>query len=183
LIPNGGVSFSEGKVGQAFYFDGSGSATASSLGHLSNLGIGMHDASLTLYVKVAHTAGEETLLQWSGDDPHAGLRLLLSAAHFVFQRWRGGTPLRSTSVVDPNSWYHIVVTKTDQAITLYVNGAAEDQQLAPLPFNELNHPIILGGSPAAFHGWLDEIGLYSRALTAKEVRHLYQLRESGPCKP
>jgi hypothetical protein len=183
LISNGGVRFSEGKVGQAFYFDGSGSASASSLGHLSSLGIGMHDASLTLYVKLAQAVGEETLLQWSGDDRHAGLRLLRSAQHFVFQPWRGGTPLRSKSVVAPNVWYHIAVTKTDQTITLYVNGTAEDQQPAPPPFNELSRPLTLGGAPASFHGWLDEIDLYSRALPAKEVRDLYQLRESGSCRP
>jgi Concanavalin A-like lectin/glucanases superfamily len=165
---------------------GSGSFSASSLGHLSNFGIGVHDASLTLYVKVAQAGGEETIVQWSGDDLHAGIRLLRSAQRFVFQTWPGGAPLHSTSFVVPNTWYHIAVTKTDQTIILYVNGAVEDRQPAPLPFNGLNRPVTLGGNTAgrgAFRGWLDEVGLYSRALTAKEVWDLYQLRESGPCRP
>jgi hypothetical protein len=141
---------------------------------------------VSLYAKVTKVDGEETLVGWSGDDPaRAGLRLLRSADHFAFQSRPDGMPVRSTSVIVPNTWYHIVVTKTDQAITLYVNGNAEDRQPAPLRLENPGRPLTLGGDGAGrttFHGWLDEVGLYSRALTAREVRDLYELRESGPCK-
>ena len=46
-------------------------------------------------------------------------------------------------------------------------------------------PMLLGVSRERryyLHGKLDEVLLYNRALGPTEIHHLYQIRESGPCR-
>jgi hypothetical protein len=137
-------------------------------------------------VKLAKSEGEEVLVDWSSDGPSRGIRLLRSGDHFAFQSWPGGAALRSKTLARPERWYHLVVTKTDRLITMYVNGVAEDYHPPAPPFKWLVRPMTFGsdgsGRPS-FHGFLDEVAYYPRALTAKEVQDLYMMRESGACKP
>ncbi len=184
LTPDGNPRFAAGKVGQAFFLDGSSYLSTSWTGYYR---FGLRNSTLALYVKFAGIGGEMALADWTDENPRRGIRLLKSAGNrFVFQEWPDSSPLESQTVVRPDIWYHIVVTKTGRDLTLYVNGKPESHGTPPPPFNQLPQPrLFLGarspGQPS-FHGWLDEIAFYNRALTAEEVRDLYQLRESGPCK-
>jgi DNA-binding winged helix-turn-helix (wHTH) protein len=185
LSPHGGVRFLPGRVGQAFYFDGGGFLSAASLGHYNSV-IGSRDMSLSLYAKLAGDHGNEALLDWKGGGPSGEIRLVASENHrLIFQAWPGGILVRSKSSVTANTWYHIAVTRTENEIALYINGEDEGHGSAPPQVGDAYTSLTLGGyssgSPA-FRGWLDEVAFYSRALTAKEVRDLYELREHGPCK-
>ena len=85
----------------------------------------------------------------------------------------------------PGVWYHVAVTESGQEVVLYINGEPEDRRAAPVRYYDRVWPLLLGarnpGKPA-FHGWLDEIAFYGRALSADEVKALYLAREVGPCK-
>jgi DNA-binding beta-propeller fold protein YncE len=185
LRPHGAVRFVPGRVGQAFYFDGSGFLSAASLGHYNSV-IGSQDMSLSLYAKLADDHGENVLLDWKGGDPSGEISLVASEDHgFLFQASPGGTSVRSKSSVKANNWYHIAVTRTDHEVTLFVNGEVEDHGPAPPPVGSANASLALGGYTSgrpALRGWLDEVAFYARALSAKEIRDLYELREHGPCK-
>jgi DNA-binding beta-propeller fold protein YncE len=186
LTAHGNLQFAPGRIGQAFFLDGGSYLSTSLSGYYE---FGFRNSSLALYVKFAGSEGEMTLADWTAENPLRGIRLLKSAGNrFIFQSWPGGSPLESRTVVEPDTWYHVVVTKTGQDVTLYVNGKPESRGAPPPPielsrFEQL--PLLLGarspGQPS-FHGWLDEIAFYSRALTPKEVEEMYQSRESGKCK-
>jgi DNA-binding beta-propeller fold protein YncE len=183
LTPHGNPEFAPGRVGQAFLLDGSSYLSTSWTGDYE---YGFHDSTLALYVKFGGLEGEMVLADWTTEDPRRGIRLLKSTGNrFVFQSWPNGSPLESKTSVRPDTWYHLVVTRTDQHLTLYVNGEPESRGTPPQRLNAaLPRSLFLGaqsGKPS-FLGWLDEIAFYNRALTAKEVQDLYQLRESGPCK-
>jgi hypothetical protein len=94
--------------------------------------------------------------------------------------------MTSVSTIAPNTWYHIAVTKTDDLVTLFVNGKSEASDGPPQRFPDYDAPLLLGayepGRPS-LRGWLDEIAFYNRGLTAAEIESLYRTRASGTCAP
>lgn len=183
LRPQGSVRFVPGRVGQALFLTPNSSLSAWT-GHLK---FGTHDLTAAFYVKAADLNGEATLVDWTEEQPRRGMRLLKSADnHFVFQSWPGASRLQSRTMVQANTWYHVTATLTDRQSALYVNGVLEDSGGGPGRLQKgLWARISLGGlssGQSGFHGWLDEIAFYDRALTSQEVTSLYQQRESTPCK-
>ena len=75
-----------------------------------------------------------------------------------------------------NVWYNIVYTNDGTTAKFYLNGSlvetepspAAAQLLGSAAFGRMNHPAY-----DAFNGDLDDIGLWSRALTPCEVNNLY----------
>jgi DNA-binding beta-propeller fold protein YncE len=183
LTSHGTPRFTPGRVGQAFFLDGSSYLSTPWTGSYQ---FGLQDSTLALYARFTGIESEMALADWTAEEPRRGIRLLKSAAnHFVFQSWPDGSPLESKTSIRPDTWYHLVVTQTGQDLTLFVNGKPESHGTPPPPLNRLlERPLFLGAQSGipSFHGWLDEIAFYNRALTAKEVEDLYQLRESGPCR-
>jgi hypothetical protein len=185
LSPRGSLRFAPGRVGQAFLLDGTNSFSTSRTGYFQ---AGAHEMSLALYVKFADVAGERVLIDWTGENPRRGFRLLKGDDNrLLFQSWPGGGTLQSKSVMAGGAWYHLTLTRTDREIVLYVNGEPEARGSSPPQFSQLRgEPLSFGarasGQPS-FRGLMDEILGYNRALVASEVKALYQLRESGPCKP
>ncbi len=187
----GDVRYGPGRVGQAFLLDGeSGGLVAPWTGYYA---FGYRDSSLALYVKFASTSGEMTILDRASQSTPFFIRFVKAADQHVaisIATGKGGPlELQSSTSVTPDRWYHLTFTKDDKAIALYVNGHLEDRKLLgaerAAEANRSYAPLYFGtaaGKKAFMHGKLDEILLYSRALTAQEVRVLYELRESGPCK-
>jgi hypothetical protein len=184
LTSHGNPLFTPGRIGQAFFLDGSSYLSTSWTGYYE---FGFQDSTLGLYVKFADVQGEMVLADWTAENPLRGIRLLKSGNnHFVFQSWPDGTPLESQTLIRPDVWYHLVVTKTGQDSVLYINGKPESRGTPPPPPKEMLHPTLFLGARnpgrPSFRGWLDEVVFYNRAMTAEEVKDLYQLRESGSCK-
>jgi len=79
--------------------------------------------------------------------------------------------------VPPGAWAHVAVVRDGQTMTLFVNGVAKK---AAGTFSAAKFPhfgrLCLGrvnGSPGRdFHGQLDDVRVYNRALAAAEVRQL-----------
>ena len=96
----------------------------------------------------------------------------------------GNNYISATNALAINTWYHIVTTKTAGAINtttkLYVNNvdtaAVSPSTNTP---NIVNAPIRIGhaidGATDKYFmdGEIDEVGVWSRALTASEVSQLY----------
>ncbi|MHA1288058.1 MAG: LamG domain-containing protein [Candidatus Thorarchaeota archaeon] len=81
---------------------------------------------------------------------------------------------------DPEKWYHVVVTWNGSVLKLYVNGELVDS--ADLPsLNSLDYNINIGRTQRYtryFHGIIDEVRIYSRALTEEEIKALYYSSQS-----
>ena len=81
--------------------------------------------------------------------------------------------------VSDGRWYHVVVVhETGIGNKLYVDGAlaAEDEEGSPLPSNPATDMIVgktKAWEPWYFFGVIDEVRIYSRGLSAREVRALY----------
>jgi|GEM_PF-578011 len=91
-----------------------------------------------------------------------------------------GGDLVGTTIVESNQWSHIALTVSETAVTLYLNGEVEDSRAldAPLAGLVLGEAAIgawnSGGTAIQreMAGQMDNVLVYSRGLSAGEVRFL-----------
>ncbi len=91
------------------------------------------------------------------------------------------TSINSLISNDTSSWINFVFSRNDSNIYLYRNGLLVASGLNRVITNNLTKKLFFGGDPtmAAFNpnskfiGFLDDIAIYNRALTANEVQQLY----------
>lgn len=99
----------------------------------------------------------------------------------------------STTNIIANQWYHVAGTYDGATIRIYINGALERETFHGLPLDHSTQPLVIGrsgqdGEPgeanwdAAFHGQLDEVAIYSRALSSAEIAAIYDAGAAGICK-
>lgn len=71
-------------------------------------------------------------------------------------------------------WVHLAGTFDGRVMRLYVDGTLHGELARPGPIKPNDFSLILGSyeedHPAGFHGLLDEVKLYHRALSAEEIR-------------
>jgi hypothetical protein len=74
--------------------------------------------------------------------------------------------------VDPTTWHHLAITTSSQTVSVYLDGQ-------PLRSVE-GHPVQLSPKSqlgANYQGFLDDLRIYRRALTAEEVNKIYSYEE------
>ncbi len=191
LTEHGRVDFVPGKVGQAFFFDGTGGYLVGP--RTAHYTFGVQDSALALYVKFTSLHGEMALLERMTTDKAQGIALIKSDDNRLVLRFATTTGLMtaaSTTQVVGGRWYQVAITKNERKLALYVNGELEGERaLSGRPAipsaGDVRTPLHVGAGltgKTPLYGWLDEIGFYNRSLNAAEVKALYQMRESGPCK-
>jgi hypothetical protein len=86
-----------------------------------------------------------------------------------------GTHVSSKTVVAPNIWYRVVATyQAGDRIALYIDGELDAERMIPGVIRTGNMgPIAVGESSTFegrfFHGFIDDVGLWNRALSAAEI--------------
>ncbi len=84
--------------------------------------------------------------------------------------------------VDPSiCWQHLVFTKEDKFLRLYLNGKKEIDLRNSQPIAVTNGGVLsianspcLGSTRERFAGYIDELQIYSRSFTGKDVLEIYQ---------
>ena len=83
----------------------------------------------------------------------------------------------STAGLPAGTWSHVVGTYDGSTIKVYLNGALVQSMAYTAPLTHSSSPLLIGNAVGAgnFHwaGGLDEVAVYSRALTATEVAQHY----------
>ena len=79
-----------------------------------------------------------------------------------------------------NSWFHIVLVRSGNNLKSYVNGVLIDNYISPTIQNINNSAITEIGARYSgsaiwnlWHGKIDDIGIWNRALTEDEINNLY----------
>lgn len=101
--------------------------------------------------------------------------------HLIFDMVvNGQVQLYSDKSVSLDTWYHVVATFGAEGMKMYVNGVLQEKSNpAKKSFKEMgpsktNTIGTVGKSTAYnFHGAIDEIRIYNRALTGEEIRDSY----------
>nr|WP_281375558.1 Ig-like domain-containing protein [Haloferula luteola] len=90
----------------------------------------------------------------------------------------GNHPVSGSTSLPPNVWVHVAATMDGEKWRLYVDGQldGEAEVVGQLPRWDSIHRTSLGvalnsigGSLGAFHGQLDEVRIWSRALSRREL--------------
>lgn len=91
--------------------------------------------------------------------------------------------ISSRTVVKLRQWYHLAIVFTGSTVSLYINGVEENFNAVPI-----NTPIGTGrvgtwpdppiitadwNKLGYFHGSIDDISIYDRALTADQINALF----------
>jgi|GEM_PF-3721771 len=79
--------------------------------------------------------------------------------------------VKSTTILDPGVWYHVVYTISNNKQEIYVNGMREDIRARAITFPlDTNFPVKIG---AGFNGSIDHVAVYNTALSAYNISRLF----------
>ena len=92
------------------------------------------------------------------------------AAHIVNSADRG---IQGPASLPVNTWSHLAATYDGTVVALYLNGSQVSQLLTSGPMAPTSQPLKIGGNAIWgewFSGLIDEVRVYSRALSASEIQ-------------
>ncbi|MFA4836842.1 MAG: PKD domain-containing protein, partial [Dehalococcoidia bacterium] len=173
----GTVTYTTGKVGQAFNFAGNGLVK---IPNEASLNYGYSDFSGSLWVKTTSYSG----FLMEKDTPGAGndwfLYLSNGRPEFVIGSTSGDNHLASDVAVNDGNWHNITWGRLNNIMQLYVDGNLRASKSIPAIY--LNNSMALaigseyndssGGFLNTFTGAIDEVKLFNRALSASEISFL-----------
>ncbi|EKD42047.1 MAG: hypothetical protein ACD_73C00355G0001 [uncultured bacterium] len=107
--------------------------------------------------------------------------MVSSNGHLIFYNPTCGSQISSSSI-QYNNWNHVVASRSDGRIKLYING--EVTSVASCPANLYSEGQLTFGCNSAdiscaepFNGQMDEIAAYNRSLSVDEVRRLCRAQD------
>jgi hypothetical protein len=129
--------------------------------------------SVELWVNRSSSVQRGLVTKYNGGTTYGWYLGLLAGSHptspgvVYIDRYNttAGVELRGTTNLLPGQWYHLVATYDGATLRLYVNGTQE--AVAAAPDALLDTSTAMGTS--TFPGHMDEIAIYTRALSAQQV--------------
>ena len=193
-----GASFGAGKVGQAFKLDGVDDYVAIPYSPSLNPGKMTLEAWINpASIKQGSRIISKDATATSCAPPTVVYSLEVrgeqgNKADFFFTTQDGVFhELVGTSVIPTGAFTHVAATYDGSMARIYVNGVLENSLAASGPIITSDAPTAIGnGGPACrasnagaieFHGLIDEVGVYSRALSSAEINGIYDAGSAGKC--
>jgi len=101
--------------------------------------------------------------------------------HYTFDG--AGKSVKGTTVVAANQWYHVAGVVDGGLMRLYVNGVQEGTPVSVGTLWTGGDRYWIGASDGggSFDGFIDEVTMYTRGLTASEILSIYSAGASGKC--
>jgi hypothetical protein len=190
----GDTTFAPGLIDQAFSFDGDGDyvwAPSNGIYELQELTIEtwvwIDELKYEMQRFVA-LEGAKAVLRHDGvtDSSWAGLGQLHFYMNFGGAPW-ADPPLddlydiRVNYALQEGVWHHVAGTYDGNEMRLYLDGEfLASHQVSGTVFNSWG--VYLSWPNEPLDGLLDEVGVYSRALSAEEIYAIYNAGASGKCK-
>ena len=176
-----------GEVGQGFIFNGQGADII--VPNNPQWAFGTNDFSIELWANTT-TLGENqaTLAYDSGGGNLNKWILWLNSNNLqlhINSPGGGATYVTSTTFSrTTNQWYHLAITRRGTVFTFYKNGAVVSTTTSSVSIPAASVPMTFGSAEGSFffHGQLDEISIYNRAITNSEVASIYAAGSAGKCK-
>lgn len=175
------VTFSQGRTGQAFHFNGSDASVRIPDGPDLNPTNGL---SLEVWVLVEQYPSNDGVVVAGKDWPWAKRQYMI-ALNSVGNRWAfrphvgvhtGLAFFDGATSVQTNVWYHVVMTYDNSTLRLFVNGKLDGSLLVGGYVVPTSNPLLIGGfgqPPWTLMGRVDRLSLYNRALSAAEIESHY----------
>jgi hypothetical protein len=175
-------SINGGKFGAAFY--GNGSSSKIDIGNL-NLG-GDAERTISAWINTNSLSSTQTIFQYGANSNGARFGFSIDTAGKPFIEYYNRDVTTSSSHISVNTWYHLVVTYNGNAIEtatntqIYVNGSAVSMttsgaQTGSANTTDSNYGIGYDrlNTRQYFSGKLDQVRIFTKALSSSEVSTLY----------
>lgn len=167
----------------AYYFNG----TSSYIGFINTNIYGLSYYSYSMWVKPTASPASNAYVFYIGaanSVPKGQFLTYTSGSGFSAYSYNSGGPSTyvSSGSLPPNVWYHVVVTRDNGYISLYINGVKKPQNAwalhAGLSADYGPYPSykLLGTYPTVtsmFTGVIDNVRFYSTTLTQANVTALF----------
>ena len=195
-VLEGRVGFAPGEVNQAFTFNGTDADVRVPASASLNLGAA-DGITMETWINPAEVMQQHPLVEWN--DGRFGVHLWIAS---TTGGGRGSlwVDIKDTSLGDhfsrtptgllvSNVWQHVAATyaRSNGSTVLYINGVARAQAtlgvFTPRTIGDLYLGLrpFDGGAGTRFVGLMDEVSLYSRALSAVEIQAIYNAGSGGKC--
>lgn len=179
----GAPTYVEGKVGQAIKLDGARDFVLVE----GEFDLPVYTAALWFRVD-GGTGARDILSIYDAAGGHGALLEItanstLRSLHRAPIGTQGGTEANSSFLYADATWYHAALVKSEQSVTLYVNGVPVSSAANATAFDHALQRMTLGvlkhdNLTRYFPGAVDEVYLYSRVLSDAEIASL-----AGRTKP
>ena len=187
-----GITYTAGKVGQAFSFSGVfGDVSPAFVTVPDNprLNFGTHEFSIAVWIKTTNTGTYKRIV--TKRIPDGATAWYSLAAHYgkvLFET--GVNNITSVATVADGQWHHVAVTRdpagsSSRKYHLYIDGV-EDASVAdsganldnacPLELGKWSNESYYGG---IYSGQIDELQFFNRALASTEVQYIYNAGSAG----
>jgi RHS repeat-associated protein len=104
-----------------------------------------------------------------------GLHLMLNGAGRLVARKDSVADIAtSTATLSTGRWHHVAATKDGAAVKLYLDGQDVTGSVANQTIEATAHGLRIGANQCEcniFHGTIDEVRIYNRAVTDTEIQH------------
>jgi hypothetical protein len=183
-----GAGFGNGKVGQAFTFDGANAVVE--VPDDPAWDFGSNAFTIETWVNFNAISGSDVLVAHSEGtgDVNKWIFWLRNGKLEFYLNVSGTTTasIASSATFTPivGQWYHVAVTRSGTIYKFYVNGAQNgtdrfDSNSIPAA----NASLTLGHAEviSSLNGKLDEVKIFSRALSGAEIASIYNSSTEGLC--
>jgi hypothetical protein len=173
----GSTQWADGKIGGGLQLAGGKSGVE--VADAEDLRIA-GDLTMAIWVKRTTESGDWVCILGRGtmNERNYGLWLEAGTRRWMYQQYGGAGPINvwGTKLIEQDQWIHLAVTIEGSLVRVYYNGQLDGQDHRPGP--PQTRPAPLGIGLAIYHsglvGVVDDARLYRRALSAEEIRGLYQ---------
>ena len=190
-----GATFAPGKVGQAFSLDGTDDYV--SVPDQSDWTLGDDEFTIDLWVNfkeipirapfVDHNEGPgETnkWIFWYDDIGHRGPGGPALRFHINSPTLGPLDPVVYPWMPRTDRWYHVAVTRSGSSYSLYLDGqkVITETDSNTIPDAEVELSIGQSEFQYFFNGLIDEVEIIDRALSASEIRDIFNAGSAGKCR-
>ncbi|MDD5544271.1 MAG: hypothetical protein PHX83_13965, partial [Acidobacteriia bacterium] len=176
----GGVSFTSGKVGEAFNFNGVDSGV--------DLGSWFNFQTFTIDMWVKPAAAQ---VQYADimDNNHSNFRSWVIQYNNIGTQYVWGAHPDGGIVFDlvADTWQHLAITRDSSNVyRLYLNGVLVGSTTGSGPLTYDGTQFLrfgrFGGGGRNWAGQLDEVEIFSRALSQTEIQAIVNAGSAGKCR-
>lgn len=179
-LTNSNCTFGVGKINSAVITNGSSANLTTAVNINGDFTISMwyNPTALSIYQGLYN--------DWGVADKKNLFLYIYNDNSLQFNRGNGstnqGTALTFTPSFSTLTWYHIAITQNGTSVIMYVNGISVASQTATYTGGITSQVSYIGSKQGGgdwSNGKIDEMGFWSRALTASEIATLYNDGEAN----
>jgi len=165
-----------GKIGQGLSFDGVARVDVGSDASLNILG----PITISAWIKTSSVAEDAIFGAYNPSSPYQGYGFEIGAVTAgKLGYWSGGNGawVESNSTVNDGVWHHAVVTVSGTTASFYKDGIVDGTPTTQVP-NTVSLVRAIGavsGGGGNWTGYIDDVRVYNRALSADEIKRLYRI--------